>query len=64
MRHTEQEGAGGGEEEVSLNAELATRAYRKSEMMRSGAAGKILTPPLGSITLNASAIQSTIWKGS
>jgi len=41
MRHTEQEGAGGGEEEVMIAAELATRAYRKSEMMRSGAAGKI-----------------------
>jgi len=35
MRHTEQEGAGGGEEEVMLAADLATRAYRKSEMMRS-----------------------------
>jgi len=35
MRHTEQEGAGGGEEEVMLAAELATRVYRKSEMMRS-----------------------------
>jgi len=33
MRHTEQEGAGGREEEVMLAAELATRAYRKSEMM-------------------------------
>jgi len=41
MRHTEQEGAGGREEEVMLAAELATRSYRKSEMMRSGAAGKI-----------------------
>jgi len=39
MRHTEQEGAGGREEEVMLAVELATRAYRKSEMMRSGAAG-------------------------
>jgi len=38
MRHTEQEGAGGREEEVMLGAELATGAYRKSEMMRSGAA--------------------------
>jgi len=40
MRHTEQEGAGGREEEVMLAAELATGAYWKSEMMRSGAAGK------------------------
>jgi len=38
MRHTEQEGAGEREEEVMLAAELATGAYRKSEMMRSGAA--------------------------
>jgi len=38
MRHTEQEG--GREEEVMLAAELATGAYRKSEMMRSGATGK------------------------
>jgi len=30
MRHTEQEGAGGREEEVMLAVELATRAYRKS----------------------------------
>jgi len=37
MRHTEQEGAGGREEEVMLAVELATKAYRKSEMMRSGA---------------------------
>jgi len=39
MRHTEQEGVGGKEEEVMLAAELATGrgaiAYRKSEMMRS-----------------------------
>jgi len=34
MRHTEQEGVGGREEEVMLAAELATGAYRKSEMMR------------------------------
>jgi len=33
MRHTEQEGAGGREEEVMLAAELATKAYRKSEMI-------------------------------
>jgi len=36
MRHTEQEGAGGREEEIMFAVELATRAYRKSEMMRSG----------------------------
>jgi len=34
MRHTEQEG--GREEEAMLAAELATGAYRKSEIMRSG----------------------------
>jgi len=34
MRHTEREGGG---EEVMLATELATGAYRKSEMMRSGA---------------------------
>jgi len=37
MRHTEQEGVGGGEEEIMLSAKLATKrgaiAYRKSEMI-------------------------------
>jgi len=33
MRHTEQEGAGGREEEVMLAVELATKAYRKINYM-------------------------------